>query len=87
LQLKHLQALTPQDLAPLARHYQLSDRETQVLLSTVQDQPRKAMARQLRLKPGTIDKICDRLHKKLGVEDRLQIAWLVFAFLQQERER
>jgi DNA-binding CsgD family transcriptional regulator len=67
LQLKPIRELVAgEEWTALSNHFDLTNRELEVLILTCDDYPLKSMARRLRVRPGTLNQYCERLHRKLG---------------------
>jgi DNA-binding CsgD family transcriptional regulator len=58
----------------IARSLQLSTRELQIVRATFEDRKELAIAADLGISPRTVHTHIERLHKKLAVNDRLQLA-------------
>jgi DNA-binding CsgD family transcriptional regulator len=68
-----------------AAAFSLSERELEALVFTLENRPRKEMARRLGLSINSIKRDCDRLHKNLGVEDRVEVVEKLWAFVDRLR--
>ncbi len=70
----------------IARSLHLSRRELQIVRATFDDTKEIAIAHDLGISPRTVHTHIERLHRKLRVSDRLQLALRVFEeFLQLTR--
>jgi ATP/maltotriose-dependent transcriptional regulator MalT len=63
----------PEQVVALASQHRLARRELEVLALTCQAASRKIMAHRLKIAQATLNIICDRLHKKLHVKDRMEL--------------
>jgi len=72
--------LTPEQWVRFGEGVRLSERELEILVLTSRDFPRKAIARQLGIAFHSVNKLCDRLHKKTGVQDRVALMRLLVGF-------
>jgi DNA-binding CsgD family transcriptional regulator len=75
--------VTPDELVRYATQSGLSEREWEILTLTIQNLARKEMARRLGISINTVKRDCDRLHKNLGMEDKVEIVRSVAAFVIQ----
>ena len=77
--------LTDQHFRAFGRARGLSKRQIEVMILTCRDIKRSVMATRLHLNVHAVNTHCHRLHKKLGVKDRLEIAEMVEQFARESR--
>ena len=68
-------------LARFCKRFRLSPRETEIVGLILQGEPPKRMASQLGVSINTIGTHCDRLHKKIDVEDAVGIVRMFMDFV------
>jgi DNA-binding NarL/FixJ family response regulator len=61
----------------------LSRREVEVLAASLTGRPIKTIARELRLKQGTVETYRYRIYRKLGVQNMIQLALTLASVLAQ----
>jgi len=72
--------VTPEQWVRFGESFRLSQRELEILVLTSRDLPRKAIARELGIAFDTVNKFCDRLHKKTGGMSRVALLRLLLQF-------
>jgi DNA-binding CsgD family transcriptional regulator len=73
--------VTPEEWLRFADAHGLSNRELTVLGLICRSRTHKAIARQLRLGQGTVNRYCYRLHQKLGVKDNVALVFKLMQFV------
>ena len=73
--------LTAEEWVRFSTYHRLSQRELSVLVLTCQGLTRKTIASRLRVTLESVNKYCDRLHKKMNAKDRVDLLCQLLRFV------
>ncbi len=73
--------LDPSEWAAFAKRFGLKGKQLPVVQLIYAGRERKNIATELKMKPGTVDSHCARIHKKLGARHDRDVLRTVFAFI------
>jgi DNA-binding CsgD family transcriptional regulator len=79
--------VTGEEYVAFSELHGLTLREIVVVIDTCRGLPRKAVARKRGIGLASVNRYCERLHRKLAVRDRVGLVVKLFRFVLARREK